>query len=139
MHLADHDTNLKVVMERARETGLCFNADKCKIRCTEIPFFGHIISSNSLRPDPQKVEAISNMDPSTSLADLQTFLGMTQFLSRYLPNLAAHSATLRNLTKRSSEFHWQPQHQLAVDKIKRAITSADSLQYFEYKTSDHPS
>ena len=56
--LSNHDTNLKVVMERARETGLHFSADKCKIRCTEIPFIGHIISSNGLRPDPQKVEAI---------------------------------------------------------------------------------
>ena len=78
-------------MERARETGLRFNGDKCKIRCTEIPFFGHIISSNGLAPDPQEVEAISSMDPSTSLADLQTFPGMIQFLSRYLPNLTSHS------------------------------------------------
>ena len=98
-------------MERARETGLRFNAEKCKIRCTEIPFFGHITSSNGLRPDPQKVETISSMDPSMSLADLQTFLGMTQFLSRYLPNLASHSAVLWDLTKRISEFQWQPQHQ----------------------------
>ena len=72
--LVDHDANLKAVMERARETGLRFNTDKCKIRCTEIPFFGHIISLSGLRPNPQKVEAISSMYPSTSLADLQPFL-----------------------------------------------------------------
>ena len=77
------------------------------------------------------MEAISSMDPSTSLADLQTFLGITQFLSRYLPNLASHSATLWELTKRNSEFQWQPQHQQAVDKIKKAIISANSLQYFD--------
>ena len=129
--LADHDANLKAVMERARETGLRFNADKCKIRCSEIPFFGHIVSASGLRPDPQKVEAISSMDPSTSLAELQTFLGMTQFLRRYVPNLASHSATLWDLTKGSSEFQWQSHHQLAVDKIKEAISSANSLQYFD--------
>ena len=44
--LVEHDANLTAVMERARETGLCFNADKCTIRCTKIPFFGHIISSS---------------------------------------------------------------------------------------------
>jgi len=66
-----------------------------------------------------------------SLADLQTFLGMTQFFSRYQLNLASHSATLWDLTKKSSEFHWQPQHQQAVDKINKAITSANSLQYFD--------
>ena len=69
--LVDHDANLKAVMERARETGLRFNTDKCKIRCTEIPFFGHIISSSGLRPDPQKVEAIKKA--ITSANSLQYF------------------------------------------------------------------
>ena len=96
---SDHDANLRAVMERARETGLRFNPDKCKIRCNEIPFFGNIISDSGLRPDPQKTEAILNMDPSASLADLQTFLGMVQFLSRFVPNLASLSANLWDLTK----------------------------------------
>ena len=63
-------------MERAREFGFRFNADKHQIRCTETQLLGHIISvSGLLRPDPQKANlAISNMDPSMSLADLQTFL-----------------------------------------------------------------
>ena len=128
---SDHDANLRAVMERARETGLRFNADKCKIRCTEIPFFGHTISANGLRMDPQKMEAISKMDPSSNLADLQSFLGMTQFLSRFVPNLASLSANLWDLTKKSSDFQWGPEHQSAVDNIKHAITSAGSLQYFD--------
>ena len=128
---SDHDANLRAVMERAHETGLRFNPDKCKIRCTEIPFFGNIISDSGLRPDPQKTEAILNMDPSASLADLQTFLGMVQFLSRFVPNLASLSANLWDLTKKSSEFQWGPEHQSAVDKVKEAVTSTSSLQYFD--------
>ena len=124
---SDHDAHLQAVMERARETGLCFNADKCKIRCTEIPFFGHIIGSSGLRQDPRKTESIVNMDPSTSLGDLQTFLGMTQFLSRFTPNLAQLAACLWDLTKKSSEFQWGPEHQSAVENIKKAITSSSTL------------
>ena len=55
---------------------------------------------------------------------------MTQFLSGYLPHLASHSATHWDLTKRNGEFQRQPQHQQAVDKNKNAITSANSLQYY---------
>ena len=96
-----------------------------------MPLFGHIVGESGLRPDPQKVEAINNMGPSTSLADLQTFLGMTHFLTCYVSNLASHSAALWDLTKGSSEFLWQPDHQLAVDKIKEVISSTNSLQYFD--------
>jgi len=128
---SDHDANLRAVMEHARETGLHFNADKCKIRCTEIPFFGHTISTSGLRMDPQKMEAISKMDPSSNLVDLQSFLGMTQFLSRFVPHLASLSANLWDLNKKSSDFQWGPEHQSAMDNVKHAITSAGSLQYFD--------
>lgn len=98
--LADHNANLKAVMECARKTELHLNVNKCKL-CTQIPFFGLIVSASGFRPDPQKVDMINNMDPFTSLAELQPFLGMTHFLSRYVPNLASHSAALWDLTKGS--------------------------------------
>ena len=65
-----------------------------------------------------------------SLADLQTFLSMVQFLSRFVPNLASLSACLRDLIKKENEFQWGPEHHLAVDKVKQAVTSASSLKYF---------
>ena len=128
---SDHDANLRAVMEHARKTGLRFNADKGEIRCTEIPFFGHTISTSGLRMDPQKMEAISKMDPSSNLVDLQSFLGMTQFLSRFVPHLASLSANLWDLNKKSSDFQWGPEQQSAVNNIKHAINSAGSLQYFD--------
>ncbi|KAK3748356.1 hypothetical protein QZH41_008191, partial [Actinostola sp. cb2023] len=95
---------------------------------SKLPFFGHIISAEGLKLDPGKVEAINNMDPSTSLADLQTFLGMTQFLSRFITNLAATASILWDLTRKSSDFQWCPEHQSAVEQIKKLISS---LQYFD--------
>ena len=77
---SEHDKNLKAVMGRAQETGVRFNPEKCQIAQTELSFFGHTISAAGLKPDPQKVQAIRNMDLSTSRADLQTFLGMVQYL-----------------------------------------------------------
>jgi len=71
------------------------------------------------------------MDPSTSLADLQTFLGMVQFLSRFIPNLPSVAASLWALTKKTSEFIWSPEHQSAADRIKKAIVTPTSLQYFD--------
>ena len=104
---------------------------KCKFKCACIPFFGHIIGANGLQPDPRKIESILSMDPSTSLASLQTFLGMVQFLSRFIPNLASTAAHLWSLTKKSSEFVWSPEHRSAVDRIKKVITTPASLQYFD--------
>ena len=49
--------------------------DKCKFKCTRIPFVGHIISADGLQPDPREIESILSMYSSTSLARLQIFPG----------------------------------------------------------------
>lgn len=69
--------------------------------------------------------------PSTSLADLQTFLGMVQFPSRFIPDLASMAANLWALTKKTSEFVWSREHQSALDRIKKAIMAPALLQYFD--------
>jgi len=71
------------------------------------------------------------MDPSTSLASLQTFLGMVQFLSSFIPNLASIAANLWSLTKKTNEFVWSPEHLSTVDRIKKVITTPTSLQCFD--------
>jgi hypothetical protein len=81
-------------MERARETGVNFNPEKCKIGCTELPFFGHIVSASGLKMDTREIQAIVNMDPLKSLADLQTFLGSTLVISfQTLPRFQLISGT----------------------------------------------
>jgi hypothetical protein len=89
-------------MKRAKNAGIRFNPDKCIIACNKLPFLGHILNNEALKLDPKKAEEISNMDPSTTLTDLQTFLGMLQFLSRFTPNLASESAVLWDLNRKSS-------------------------------------
>lgn len=34
---------------------------KCKIRLTEINYFGHVLSEEGLKPDPEKVRAIQDV------------------------------------------------------------------------------
>ena len=128
---SDHDANLDAVMQRARETGLKFNIDKCQIRCKSIPFFGHVVGADGLHPDQRKIESILSMGPLSNVADLRTFLGMVQFLSRFVPDLATLAVDLWELTKTTSEFIWSPEHETAVDRIKKAIIAPRTLQYFD--------
>ena len=58
---------------------------------------------------------------------------MVQFLSRFVPGLATLAADLWVLT--TSEFVWSPEHQTAVERIKKEITSPKSLQYFDSSKS----
>jgi transposase InsO family protein len=128
---SDHDQALKAVLDRARKRGPKFNEDKMILRCQEIPFFGHLVGCNGIRPDPAKISAIQSMGPPADLKELQTFLGMVNYLHRYSPQLANITAPLRDLCKSKSEFIWGPEHDLAMQKVKDEITSAGHLPFYD--------
>ena len=81
-----HDSRLEKVLQRAEQRNLKLNKDKSQIKCKEISYVGHIIGKDGLKPDPKKIEAIVNMDAPKDKEELQRFLGMTTYLSKFIPN-----------------------------------------------------
>ena len=69
-----------------------------KLRQKEVKFVGHIISSDGLKPDPDKITAIENMPKPTYKQELMSLLGFINYLARFLPQLAHVSQLLRDLT-----------------------------------------
>ena len=90
---SDHDANLTAVLERARATGLCFNDKNMVVRCKRIPFFGNIIGADGIEPDPEKVTAICHMTAPTDVKELQTCIGLANYLGRFTPHLATYSVS----------------------------------------------
>ena len=57
----EHDERLEKTLQRARQSNLKLNPDKCKIGCTEVLYIGHVLTGDGLKPDASKVEAIFEM------------------------------------------------------------------------------
>ena len=79
-----HDNNMRKHMERAHENGLIFNLDKCSLKAESVMFFGCLCNKNGIRQDPAKVEAIQAMPAPTFLCELQEFIGMVTYLSKFI-------------------------------------------------------
>ena len=71
----NHDLNLRAFINRAREKGLTLNPTKVKLRCTSVPFIGHVLTDKGPAPDPEKTAAIINMPKLTNVKSLQELLG----------------------------------------------------------------
>ena len=123
-----HDQNLRKVLERTREVGIKWNAEKCVFGATEVSYFGHVLSDKGVQPDPKKIAAIQEMEQ-----ELETLLGMVNYLAKFTPNLAETTSPMRSLLKKDSEFIWDCAQQTAFDKMKLLITSAGTLAYYDVK------
>lgn len=99
----EHDENLKRELNRAREVNLRLNPQKCKFRLSEVSYVGHIFTNKGLRADPEKTKAITKMQPPDNVTALQHFLGMINYLGKFISNLSELSAPLIELTCKNAE------------------------------------
>jgi hypothetical protein len=130
---AEHDENLKGLMERAKECGLVFNSEKCHIGQAEIEFFGNIYSKDGIRPSPDKVQGIQHMPIPQDKEDLQRFLGMMTYMSAFIPNFSKESQPLRELLKKDVPFHLDEEHIRCIETLKINLSSETCLKFFDPK------
>ena len=73
------------------------------------------------------------MQATTFRKELQSFLGMTNFLRKFSPNLSETTSKLRDLRK-SVHWLWSNEHNEQFNAIKRLITAQPGrvLQYFKF-------
>ena len=126
----DHDKNLEVLLQRCEERGVRLNADKLKLRMQEVPFIGHIATQQGLCVDPAKVQAIKDMPLPKNVAGVQRLLGLTQYLSKFLPHLSDITKPMRELTQKDTVWAWEHPQQEALDKLKEAVMSTPVLRYY---------
>ena len=63
-------------MERTRIAGIKLNDKKCVIKTKECNFFDMLYTPVGVKPSPNKVRAIENLEPPKDKKELHTFLGM---------------------------------------------------------------
>ena len=127
----EHDARLKQVLNRACEINLKFNAKKCRIRQEEVPYVGHVLSKEGLKPDPEKIRAVQQMQPPKNTKELKSFLGFIQYLAKFMPNMASESAPLRELLEKEVDWHWDQEQETSFQKLKQMVSSTPVLGYYD--------
>ena len=128
---ADHDKSLKKTLQRLQEKGAKLNKEKCIFSVNKLTFFGHVFSDKGVSADPEKVKTIINTEPLKNVGQVRSFLGMTQYVARFIPQYATLTEPLRRLTKQDAVWKWTEVEQQAFDKLKQTLTGANVMAYFD--------
>ena len=57
-------------------------------------FFGHILLSEGLKPDMDKTTAIASLDCPRDKDELRRYMGMLEYLAKFLPDFAQRAGPL---------------------------------------------
>ena len=127
----EHDEALLSMLEASRKNNIGLNSEKLQFKASSVNFFGHTITSQGLEPATEKLDAIRNLKAPANSKELLTALGMITYLNRFSAKIADLTAPLRELTKKDIHFHWENRHQNALDAIKKELTTARLLSFYD--------
>lgn len=149
--LEEHETRLVHVLDRLREYGLKLSPEKCRFFQNSVRYLGHIVSSEGVKTDPEKVEALTTWPRPQNLKQLESFLGFTGYYRRFVKDYSRIVKPLTNLTAgypprrkgvkvnhRGGKYlnpkdpfgeRWDDMCQKAFEEIVGKLTSAPVLGY----------
>jgi hypothetical protein len=95
----DHEEHLRVMLQRLRDHQLYAKFSKCEFWINEASFWGHEISSEGIAVDPSKVCDVLDWEPPKSVHQVRSFLGLTGYYRRFIPNFSKISKPITELLK----------------------------------------
>ena len=73
---------------------------------------------------------VNTIEP-TDVAELRRYLGMVNYLDRYLPHLSSILRPLHDLLVKKTVWTWGPEQAAAFAKVKKIFTTTPTMAYFD--------
>ena len=132
---SDHLHNLGDVLCRLRAHGLKLSINKCNLLKTEVPYLGHVLSCNGIRPSPHNVEALLKIPVPRTLKQVKRLCGMVNYYGKFVENLANIMSPIYKLLS-NKKVIWTEECQDAFEHVKKKLCSYPVLSFPRYGTDD---
>ena len=126
-----HCDHVQCVLTCLHENNLHVNPEKSLFHTNSIEFLGSMMSLKGIVMDSAKTEAIGRWPTPSSVKQVQSFIGFTNFYCHFIVNFSETITPLTCLTQKDTRFSWGPEHQQAFDTLKLAFTQAPVLTHFD--------
>lgn len=127
----EHLSRINTVLNCVANAGLQLNTRKCHFGCTQILILGHVVSPEGIRPDPDKIRAVSDFPPPQNEKNVRSFLGLCSYFRRFVRGFAGIAAPLHDPLKKNTPFAWTTDCEHSFHRLKQLLTSDPILRHFD--------
>ena len=128
--------NLNSTLESAVRAGLTFSGEKTFVGVPEAIMVGHRVFKDGRTPADKHVRKINSWNRFESKTDVRGFVQLAGFFRMYIQNFAEIAEPLFLLLRKKEEFVWGSDQILAVDKLKKILTSYPILCKIDYENQE---
>ncbi|KAG6464703.1 hypothetical protein O3G_MSEX014678 [Manduca sexta] len=125
----EHLQNLGRVLSKIRGANLKLSPKKCSFFKQQVSFLGHIISTDGVQTDPEKVVAVKEWPVPKDKTQVRAFLGLCSYYRRFVKNFADIAKPLHKLTEEKRQFCWDESCDTAFQTLKDRLCDTPILGY----------
>jgi len=130
--LEEHAIKFNRLMARLREANLKLQPDKCEFLRKEVAYLGHIIGEKGVKPDPNKIKAVTHFPTPRNPKNIKQFLGLVGYYRRFIPQFSKIAKPLTELLKKDKPFKWELSQINAFNTLRESLCTEPILQYPDF-------
>ena len=125
----DHLRHVRSVLRTLKEAGLTAKPQKCQFAMSRCTYLGHTVGGGKVSPEMDKLQAVQDFPIPTTKKEVRSFLGLTGYYRRFMPDYAANAVPLTELTRKCApnKVQWNNTCQDAFEKLKKLLCSQPVL------------
>ncbi len=127
----EHVQHVKKVLQTLKKVDLRIKSGKSEFHVQSVQFLRFIVTSQNLRMNSKKREAVTTWLTSKSKIEVQFFLEFANFYRCFIEKYFRIILSLMNLTKKNISFMWTEKAEEAFKKLKKLFISQSVLIMFE--------
>ena len=128
----EHEKQVAKILKLLSDAGLHLKPHKCKWSRKECNFLGYTaVCGKGIRMSDDKIQAIRDHRPPTSLTELRSFLGLVGFYDKFIPHYSDIVSCLTDLTKKDKPWDFTPTCQRAFQTLLSAVRNDIYLRAFD--------
>ena len=125
----EHVRHIQIVIDRLKSAQLKLKKSKCAFFKKELYYLGHLLTTEGIKPQFEKVKAIHEMKPPNNPKGIRKFLGMVGFYRKFINRFADAARPITKLTRKDSRYIWTEECQTGFEYLRTSLTRSLILKY----------
>lgn len=130
--LQEHMVNLEKVFKKLRESNFKIQLDKSEFLKLETEFLGHVITTEGVKPNPNKIKAIANYPLPKTITEIKRFLGLLGYYRKFIPDFARITKPMTQCLKKGSKITLDQNYINCFNHCKTLLINDPILQYPDF-------
>ena len=120
-----HIAHLSEAFQILREYNMKLNPAKCAFGVSAVKFLGFIVNNRGIEANPEKIKAVLDMPPPSSIKEVQRLTGRIAALSRFVSRASDKYQSFFQVLKKA--FQWDANCEEAFSALKAYLSSPPVL------------